>query len=242
MAKDFDALKRSILNLITPDFRMPLTSVAEYSDKLAQSLVNVQTDEELKNSLRGIQAGGLRLTRLVEDFISLAELKTGEAETAYALHAQPLYDLDLTLREACQLQSEAAKARGIQILCSVAPNLPPILSNSSFLLDSLRRLLEVAIAYCAETDKKIVLSSAQEDDEVHLTVAFAATFNEDEVVKIITIFAQESEDMLGLSDHTPSLHIVKGYAALHGGRVTISYSDRHPHTCAFAIVLPVHAP
>jgi signal transduction histidine kinase len=176
----------------------------------------------------------------VEDFISLAELKTGEAETAYTLCAQPLYDLDLTLHEACELQSEAAKARGIQILCPATPNLPPILSNDSFLLDSLRRLLEVAIAYCAETDKEIALSAAQEDDEVHLSVAFAATFSEDEVVKIMAIFAQKSEDMLGLSDHAPSLYIVKGYVELHGGRVTVSYGRRHPHRCAFTIILPLH--
>ncbi|MCP4416600.1 MAG: response regulator, partial [Chloroflexi bacterium] len=99
IAQSFDELKRSIINLITPDFRAPLAHVSEHSYNLAKALQDANTDQDLKHSLRGIQDNNLRLTQLIEDFISLAELKTGEAWTAHNLKAYPMQNIGSLLFE-----------------------------------------------------------------------------------------------------------------------------------------------
>ena len=67
ISRNFDALKRSIVELITPDFRVPLASVAKYSGEFEQQITEARTDEDLKSSLQGIQNSSMRLSRLVEE-------------------------------------------------------------------------------------------------------------------------------------------------------------------------------
>ncbi|RMG91755.1 MAG: response regulator, partial [Chloroflexi bacterium] len=97
ITESLEELKQSIIHLITPDFRMPLSTVNQYTAELANSLAQVQTEEELVESLRGIRQGSVRLTRLVEDFITLAELHTGEAESVFNMRAQPIFNAGLII-------------------------------------------------------------------------------------------------------------------------------------------------
>lgn len=71
------ALKRDILQLLSHEFRTPLTYVTAYYEMLADSLTDFQETDHLEEYLRGIQAGSLRLSRLVQDLIRVMEIRTG---------------------------------------------------------------------------------------------------------------------------------------------------------------------
>jgi signal transduction histidine kinase len=238
-AQNFNALKKSILNLVTPDFRVPLASVSRYSEELGQALGNAQTDEELKSSLRGIQAGSVRLTRLIEDFISLAELKTGEAMTAYSLRAQPITNISLLLTEVSQRHDDMLEAKGFHVHCTANPQLPLVYGDTSMISDSLRRLIEVGTKCCiSPIQKDIYLSVSSTDNEVHLSARFPTALSEDKVEQFLSILAEDDLELFEWPDYTPSLSIVKGYAGLHGGRVEM---ENDPDSgCTFTIILPVH--
>ena len=237
--QNFNALKKSILNLVTPNFRVPLASVSRYSEELGEALDSAQTDEELKDSLRGIQAGSVRLTRLIEDFISLAELKTGEAVTAYSLRAQPVTNIGLLLTEISQRHGDMLETKGFHVHCAASPPLPVVYGDTSMISDALRRLIEVGTKYCiSPVQKDIYLSASSTGSEVHLSSRFPVALDEDKVEQFLSILAEDNLELFEWPEYTPSLSIVKGYADLHGGRVEL---ENDPDSgCTFIITLPVY--
>ena len=65
-------------------------------------MLNDQTqqlsDEELLAFLRGVNTGALRLRRLIENFIQLVEMETGDAQKTYDLRKAPITEIGGTVR------------------------------------------------------------------------------------------------------------------------------------------------
>ena len=116
-------LKRSILTTLNHEFRTPLTYITTYADMLGDD--NASTDE-LKEFMRGIQAGSDRLRRLVEDFILLVELQTGEAQQTYDRRRARLPDVLLLLNMALERVRARAEPRKVQLVTDYASPLPII--------------------------------------------------------------------------------------------------------------------
>ena len=72
-------MKRNILTILNHEFRTPLTFVVAYADMLNDQTQRL-SDEELLAFLRGVNTGALRLRRLIENFIQLVEMETGDAQ------------------------------------------------------------------------------------------------------------------------------------------------------------------
>ncbi len=216
--QDFEALKRSILQLITPDFRLPLSTVSEYTAKLVSDMKDVQTDQDLKQSLYGIKDGSKKLSRLVEDLIALAELETGELETAFSLRAQPVRDLGLYLYEAGQAHQLAAEQAGITIQCQLKAEMPQVFSDGVSLQSGLQRLVELAVNYCRKAgyQGKLGLQAKETDSEVHLVVHVPVLVPEADAAA----FAGDGDTAV-LPDVDPSIRILQGVVALHNGRIQL---------------------
>ncbi|MBE2198184.1 MAG: response regulator [Anaerolinea sp.] len=235
-AQNFEELKRSILDLITPDFRLPLSSVAEYSEKLAVDLHEVETDAQLKESLHGIQNGSVRLTRLVEDLIALAELKTGEAEMAFALRAQLVTNIGAFLYDAAQHHRLKAEACGVSMRFTLASNLPATFSDTSLLLTGLQRLVEMSIDYCkAQPQSQITLESACVGDEVHLSLCLPMRLPQNDEAAFLVVGTGGDGNKLSLS---PGIDLIRGIVELHHGRILIHEQAQQTR---FTIALPIHA-
>ena len=236
LAQDFDGLKRNILQLITPDFRLPLSAVSQYSDRLISGMTDVQTDKDLTYSLRNIKEGSVKLTHLVEDLISLAELETGEAETAFALRAQPIRDMGLILYETAQTQIFRANRKGIMIHCEIDDEMPQVYSDGFSISASLTRLLETVVTYCIEVGYQgdLSLQSVRVKDEVHLVVHVPVPLSS----AIIKAFTTEKDTAVSFNVD-PGIRILRGIVALHNGRVqlkdTLEGTD-------IIIALPIYHP
>lgn len=222
-SQNFDSLKRSILQLITPDFRLPLTAVKEYSDILASGLENVRSDEDLKRSLHGIQEGSVRLTNLVEDFISLAELKTGETETAYALREQPIYNFGHLLCEISQSSQYINSRENIRIRCDIQEELPAIYGDLESLRDGIRRLLEVSTKLCQDkAPQELVLSAEHTNNEICCNLLLPPVIAKDALNEIAVIINNDNIDLQEAKDYVPSLTIARDYILLNNGRIQIN--------------------
>lgn len=242
MAQSFEELKESILNLITPDFRLPLNTVSDFSARLSDELQETQTPDQLKESLRGIQNGSLRLTRLVEDFIALAELKAGEAEIAYNLRVQPVYNLDLMFIEMGQLQALEAEKLGVKVKYPLSQDLPPIFGDSSIIIDSARRLVKMAVWFCSQQDdhRQVHLEVVYNTTETYLSVHFHSNIAPAVYENMQSILADDGLDQIDLFEMAPSLNIAKGYIRLNNGRLELTRDENNLIT--FIITLPVHQP
>lgn len=228
---NFDDLKRNILRFITPDFRLPLSIVNTYSQKLAS--LETQTAEEFKDSLHNIQNGSTRLSRLVEDFIALVELKTGEAITAYSLRAQPIHGIGVYLYEIAQTHT----SKDVEVQCPLNTDLPLIYGNIKFLSETIRRLIELGTGYATEMPSTplaqyVWLSAESENDELHISIRFDHPLDRQLVELIPSIL----EDVLSFK--IPGLSIAKGYIQLHNGR--ISFRNNPINEPTFIITLPTY--
>ncbi|MDX1687842.1 MAG: response regulator [Candidatus Promineifilaceae bacterium] len=238
--QSFEALKRSILGMLQPDFKGPLHLVTDYSRQLAQKLESAETDEDLIASLQGIQASSERLSRLVEDFIAMAEFKTGEAETAFELQARPVDQVSMILYEAAYEKQYEAEQQGIRFNFNLEHDLPSVLCDRERLLQSLRRLIDVVLD-CARKRgcSQLNLTSAAVGDEVHLSIrGDGPLFTQDEARRIARFLGQEGEEILDLPQTGPSITVVRNVVHLHGGRMVLELSGAQETT--LRIALPVY--
>ena len=229
MSQDFDALKRSILELITPDFRVPLASVANYSGQLEGSIQDAQTDDELKESLQGIQQSSIRLSNLVEDFIALAELKTGEAQMAHDLRVQEIMNIGILQYEVTQIYSTRLNNSNIQIHCLLKDNLPTVMGDRDRLMICTRRILDFGITKVEfpQTSCDIYLNTEQANGTVQLSHQFPGHLDADALTILNQHFCENNTDDLDIPLRIPGLSIVKGYVDLHNGDVVIENQTDH---------------
>lgn len=241
IAQSFDDLKRSIINLITPDFRTPLASVSEHSDELARALQNANTDSDLKHSLRGIQHNSLRLTRLIEDFISLAELKTGEAWTAHSLKAYPTSNVGNLVFETCQTLKQQEETSGWQIEMTTLTDMPKVKADSATLQEAIERLILIGIKQSEPSSKtkEILLSLYnRKSGKIEIVITFSAELSDETITKLREILTNDEPDLLQFPEYGPSLYIAKGYTMLHNGNLLFGKGIRSGFH--FAIQLPVY--
>ncbi len=240
--QDFDSLKKSILNLVTPSFRQPISSVNQYVDQLKNSMENVETEEGFMESLQGIQQGSEWLNRLIEDFMSLAELKTDEAKDAYRLQSQLIPNFGVVISDFFRMNSAKMASGGIKIsLETLDVQVPPIYGNISQIFNSFNRLIEVGIKLGKTPDSllQISFSVKEQDDVVVINMDFHASIREDVAIMMSQILDNNKNDdeLYKTFEFAPDLSIAQGYITLHGGEISL-------HTVAngkfaFSIALPI---
>lgn len=229
MDRDLEELKRSILQLITPDFRLPLSKVTEFSDHLVKALEEAQTEVALKESLQGLQSGSIRLSRLVEDFITLAELRTGEAASALALRGRPLSNVGMLLYEAAQAKRPLADEQEVTIDCPLRTDVSPVFGDATLLLQALERFIEIGVRACPENGRQTVSLDVTATSET-VDIKMTAPVGTPQVWRDCWDGEEDESDKVNTG-----IMIVRGYIELHDGRVEL-------HPGAENTVLTIHLP
>jgi two-component system, sensor histidine kinase and response regulator len=239
--QSFEGLKRSILGMLQPDFRDPLNLVTSYSQKLADSLERAETDAELMTSLQGIHAGSQRVTRLVEDFIAVAEYKTGEARTAFAVRAQPIPNVGTLLYEAAYERMYDQPDQPVQFHFDLEEQLPPVLGDRDRLVATFKRLTDTVISLGAPGAPLLLrFASRANGTSVALLIAASATALSPHEIGEITRFLAGDEEVLEVPSYGPSLTVAKWAVRLHEGRIDLR--EWETGGLIIRIQLPVTAP
>lgn len=236
--QNFEQLKQNILHLITPDFRLPLATVSEYTAELVQEMAEAHTEEDLKRSLYGLKEGSVRLSRLVEDLVILAEMETGEAEVAFSLRAQPVRDLGLYWYEVSQKQQAMAQQHGIVIQCPLVLEMPRVFSDGVSLQSGLQRLLELALTYCIDAGYQgtLPMNVTHTADEVFLSLHLPVALPPEAAAA----FQGERNGSTAVSTlPSPDIRILRGVVALHNGRIDLHTT---PDSADITIALPTYQP
>jgi two-component system, sensor histidine kinase and response regulator len=160
-------LKRSILTTLNHEFRTPVTYITTYADMLSDG--NVSTDE-FQEFMRGIQTGSDRLRHLVEDFILMVELQTGEAKQTYDRRCARLPDLGSLLSMALERARGRAEARRGTLAQEVRGWLPLILGDRQYLLEAVNRLLDNGIKFSRKEGGRVRLRAWPGGRGVHIVV------------------------------------------------------------------------
>jgi signal transduction histidine kinase len=232
-------LKRRILTILNHEFRTPLTFVVAYSDMLKNKEEMQLTDDEIMAYLKGVSSGADRLRNLVENFITLVEMETGEARQTFSWRKIPIMNPDLLFATACERVKELAAGQN-PFTMDIERDIPTFMGDQDYLIAALTHLLSNAVKF-SEKGKPVKMGARVVGDDIHLWV-------EDEGRGIPIVeqghiwesFYQINRDFHEDQGAGAGLPIVRGVADIHGGRVDVTSKPDVGST--FTIVLPLQPP
>jgi two-component system sensor histidine kinase KdpD len=230
-----EELKRRILTILNHEFRTPLTFVVAYADMLNNQQTTNLTTDELLTFLKGVNIGAVRLRRLIENFIHLVEMETGDAQETYKIRRAPISDIGAIIRGA----QGAVFQNGVKHTCTVdiAAEIPVFVADAEYLRSALIQLLDNAVKFSPE-DQPIVVGVRAENGELHLWVRDGGRgIPASEQELIWDLFYQINRAFHEDQGTGSGLAIVRGIAELHGGRVNCSSEPGTGST--FSIIFPI---
>ncbi len=142
--KEMENLKNTILNMLSHEFRTPLTYITGYVDLMQEG--NWSADD-LQKFLSRIKGGSTRLNRLVEDFLLLVRFETDDAHQAYLMDKRPFNAWHLLINRVFEGLQDAAAVRHVALVAEIAPNLPLVDAHENYLENALHRLVDNAIKF-----------------------------------------------------------------------------------------------
>jgi signal transduction histidine kinase len=239
LQRNFSSFKRSILGLLTPKVREPLDSVTQYSAQVANELGTASSEIELKHSLQGLQASSQQLFRIVEDFILLAEIKTGEALVAFSYQAMVISPTHEFFQQLF-MQHDPMHELDVHVHVEQFPTLPGIYGDPSALEKIVQLLLSASVAICNEYEQDtIYVSASHSEGKIWISVECSNIhLPTREVSSLERLFDTGDEALLTEVEYGAAIAVVNGLLGLHSGSVKI---DNEAHGgCTFTIFLPVH--
>jgi two-component system sensor histidine kinase/response regulator len=215
-------LKQSILTILNHEFRTPLTYIVAYADLLNQDAATLNYTE-INDFLQAMGLGADRLRRLVENFILLVELETGEGKKAFASRRRQLDDPILALADACDQIESVARQKGIDVRVQQSNDQwPNVTVDPVYLKLALICLIENAIKFSDAPGKTILLDASVSDHEVWLSVQDEGRgIAQDQHEVIFDMFYQIDRATHEDQGAGVGLAIVKRVMDLHSGRVVV---------------------
>jgi signal transduction histidine kinase len=236
-ADNVNSLKRNILTILNHEFRTPLTFVVAYADMLDVETPSELTEDELLTFLKGVGSGASRLRRLIENFILLVELETGDAERTFEWRRTTISDLPVLLQGlADRVIHTYAPGRVCQL--ELQPDIPAFVADREYLQIALTQFLSNAFKFSAD-HQPIVLGAQAENGELHFWVRdFGRGIPPDQLGSIWEIFFQINRDQHEDQGTGSGLAIARGIARLHHGRVQVD--SRVHEGSTFSLILPLN--
>lgn len=214
-------LKQKILLTMSHEFRTPLSYILNYAEMIEMDEQNV-SQEDFREFMQGINKGATRLNRLVEDFILLVELETGEMEKAYQSRRAEVPDTSAWLRVVGCRSQDAAEAKGLDLIFDVPDDLPPLVVDEKYMADAIGRILENAIKFTTPTSEWVRMSAEADDNKLRVIIEDQGVgIPENEIVSLFNIFHQIDRAKHEQQGTGSGLAICMGIVTIHGGQITV---------------------
>ncbi|MCC6615868.1 MAG: response regulator [Anaerolineae bacterium] len=233
------AVKHNILNVLNHEFRTPLTYIVAYADMLNQP--ETLSSDEILSFLHGVNSGAVRLRRLVENFIQLVELQSGETERTYMSRRARIDNLrevvNLAIQSAWGNYSEREEN---EFRVDIDPALQPFIADAELLRIALAQLIDNAIKF-SKPGAPIYIQTRVMNGNLRLSVMDQGRgILPDEQAKIWDMFYQINRAYYEDQGAGSGLAIVKGIAQVHGGHVELQSQVSQGST--FTMSIPLRAP
>lgn len=239
--ENLGTLKRNLLQILNHEFRTPLTYVTAYLD-----MILVDTSQGIEDNfseyLRGVQAGCVRLTKLVSDFIQVLELRTGETKQKLYRNAAVLNDLPTLLTDVVAQAEALAQNQGVTLHYEAPNVLPPVMGVSIKLQNAIGRILDNAIKFTSKFRRQsgnVYVDTAVINQEIHIRIQDEGMgFPPQAINRLFELFYQHQRSQFEQQGAGIGLTIAQGLVMLHGGHIDVTSVEETGST--FTIVLPIY--
>jgi len=233
--RELDELKYTILNSLSHEFRTPLTYIQGYTDLLLDSDPSSEP-QIFKDFLQRIQLGSQRIQKLVEDFIFLVSLESGEVAQAIAEGGLEI-DLMPTLRAATLAFQESLVKRNVALHAEWPSGLPRVFAYAPLIADAFSRLLDNAIKFVPNEGAEVWVSVTEADGQVRIAIRDNGIgIPAEEHNRIFDRFHQVNRDIYEQQGVGLGLSIARSIVELHQGIIEVESALGEGST--FTIVLP----
>lgn len=231
-------IKRKILTILNHEVRTPLTLVVAYADMLKEFEAGNMSDIELMMFLKGVSSGAERLQRLLENFILLVELDSGDAEKTFAWRKGVIESLQEIIETAQNQILGPESTRQCPIY--IEGELPAIIADRQYLTVAVRELLANAVKF-SDDDSPIEMGARRRGNDVEIWVRdYGRGVPESEFENIWDTFYQIDRDHHEDQGAGAGLSIVRGVILIHGGSYRLESVPGQGST--FYITLPTTRP
>jgi len=135
-----EAIRSDFVANVSHELRTPLTAIKGYAETLLNGAL--KDPETAARFLTIIDRHSERLSRLIDDLLTLSNLELGKTE----LRREPLWFAELA-EDVFEVAREKAERGGVRLVSAVAQNLPMLLADSDRLHQVLLNLIDNAIKY-----------------------------------------------------------------------------------------------
>ncbi len=230
-AEEANRMKDEFLATVSHELRTPLNPILGWAFNLRAGTVE---PELLQEGLEAIERNARVQSRLVEDLLDVSRIVTGKLN----MSIQPV-DLRLVTDAAIENIRLAAKAKRIELIVRVGPNIPPVMGDPGRLQQVLWNLLTNALKFTAEGGR-IEVQLREDGSHVEVSVVDNGEgIPADFLPHVFDQFRQADSSItrkhggLGLG-----LSIVRHLVELHGGTIRAE-SAGIGSGATFAFRLPV---
>lgn len=236
-----DTMSRNIVQLLNHEFRTPLTYVTAYYEMLASGFLN-EDEENIREYLRGIQVGAIRLSFLVDGLITVMELRTGQKDSEFETIAEPITDLSELIQVTCENVIRFHQSSNLKVHYDIPEVLPLVYGARNDLKIVFSRLLDNALKFSLikrSRNPEIWITASAIGDEVRLSFRDNGIGFPHHVTKrLFELFYQHNRELFEQQGAGVGLTIAQGLVELHGGRIEVASAEGVGST--FTVVLPVY--
>ncbi|OQY25799.1 MAG: hypothetical protein B6I34_01520 [Anaerolineaceae bacterium 4572_32.1] len=234
--QELGTLKQNILSALSHEFRTPLTYIRGYTDLLMEE-DPVSQPEIFKDFLARIQLGSQRIHKLVEDFIMLVSLETGEV--AYSIsEGGMVMDILPTIRAEVHSFQEKAANKKVTWHTDWPTKLPQVFVNARMISNALNRLLDNAVKFLPPEGGEIWVSTATVNRQVQISIRDTGIgIPAQEHERIFERFYQVNRELYEQQGVGLGLAIAQDIVELHGGSLKVESEPDQGST--FSIFLPI---
>lgn len=233
-ARAISDIKRNILTILNHEFRTPLTSVVGYADMLQDSMVAHMSPAEIQSYLGEINNGAVRLRHLIENFIILVELKTGDAQKNYEWRRQVITSIDEIIGSAINKIFSDPK---VHCECDLMMDktLPHVIGDAEYINIIFHELLNNAAKFSTDSNK-VLVEVKNIDHNLHVKITnFGREIHPDHLQDIWEEFYQEDRDHYEDQGAGSGLAIVKGLVELHNADISVESANNQT---SFTLIFP----
>lgn len=235
------AFKDSILKMLQPEMHLPLSYLNFYSQQLNDSLQKADSDASLKNSLEGLQLSSQSLTRLIEAFILLTEIKTGEAANAFQYRAGAIEGFGGLVGVVAMQYRDAPELAEVRFHLDLPALSPPIYGDIETLQYCIAQLHYTAMQLAVSSKtKEVFIALTEQKEKICLSAVVAGVqLPAEDAEKLQALFTGNDEAALTIPEYGLIFTAINGIINLHKGQIEIDNGEKG---CRFTFVLPAYRP
>lgn len=231
--QEAEQARDNLLYHVTHELRTPLTNIQAYAETLSR--IEMDDEQTRKECYNVIVSETSRLSRLIEDILSVSQLEVGSLRVEWSD-----VDLQKLVRQMVQDNLGGADEKKINLSLKLPPKLPHIRGDKHKLAVMFNNLIGNAVKYTRENGRVDVRVESDAKCVKLVVVDTGIGIPEKDLAHVFDKFYRAAQDEVQLIKGTGlGLAISREIAHLHGGEIRVESVLNKGST--FTVELPLQA-